>query len=82
MIQFSREEMQKRFHANRAERVKILSKSGPIREERDRLEQAHSAKIAVLNKQIKESEQGLFELDNEAGMLCRALNGKTGKPSS
>ena len=75
-------QMRERFHQNRAEREAMLEKSAPLREERDKLTQNYEPRLRELNRQIKEIEQqaspSLFALDREAGMIVRALNGKTG----
>ena len=75
-------QMRERFHQNRAEREAMLEKSAPLREERDKLTQNYEPRLRELNRQIKEIEQqaspSLFDLDCEAGMIVRALNGKTG----
>ena len=77
------EEMRKRFHENRAERERILAKSEPMRKERDDLLQAYEPRVRELERQIKEVEQqgnpSLYDLDQEAAMISRALGGKTGK---
>ena len=77
MVEFSTDAMRARFKANRAEREAILAKSGPLRATRDQLDQEHRAKINGLDAEIKAAEAGLFDLDNEAGALVRALGGKT-----
>lgn len=74
----SEDAMRRRFHQNRAERAAILARSAPLREERDRIQAEADARIRALNAQIREAETGLFDLDNEAGRLARALGGKTG----
>jgi len=77
------EEMRKRFHENRRQREAIIAKSAPLRKERDDLVQAYEPRVRELERQIKEAEQGanasLYDLDQEAAMISRALNGKTGR---
>jgi len=77
-MEFSEDNMRKRFHENRDQRDAILAESVPLREERDRLIHQNKDKIDELNAKIKEIEAPLFDLDNEAGGLVRALKGKTG----
>jgi hypothetical protein len=76
------DQMRKRFHENRAEREAMLARSAPLRDERDKFVQEYEPRIRELNQQIKTIEQeaspSLFDLDREAGMIVRALNGKTG----
>lgn len=73
--------LRKRFHEATAEADAIRARSTPLRDARDALaKQVHAieAQMTVLAAQIREAEQGLYELDNERGTINRALGGKTG----
>jgi hypothetical protein len=74
----SREEMEARFHELAAQRAAILAKSGPLREARDAHANAARDKELAMNAEIAEAEAGLVDLDLEAGMIARALGGRTG----
>lgn len=78
MADYTEAGMRKRFHENRVERGKILAVSVPLREARDKLSQETDKKLKEMNAAIKKAEVGLYELDVEAGVLVRALKGKTG----
>jgi hypothetical protein len=79
-MDFSPDRMRARF----AEITKLTAdkraKAGPLREERDAFVQGNAAKEARMNAAIARAEDGLFELDQEAAMIARALNGKTSAP--
>lgn len=75
--------MRDRFKEANAEIAAIEAASAPLREQRDELRRQIApleAKERELNKQIKVTEDGLFELKNEVGSLVRALKGKTSAP--
>jgi len=76
------QEMRKRFHENRREREQVLAKTAPLETELKELIAAYEPREKELRRQIKEIREThkLAELDREAGMIARALNGKTGKP--
>lgn len=72
-----------RFREAVAERDAIQAASKPLRDQRTALRE----QIAPLEEQdrrlveqIKHSEAGLFDLQNEIGMIVRALNGNTAEP--
>jgi len=54
----------------------ILSKSEPLRKERDTIKNDAMAKVRVLNAQIKIIEKDLPELDMDLGRLARGLGGR------
>ena len=72
--------MRKRFHELGAQREEILARSAPLRAKREEAVAAYESVVKPLEAQIKEAEKGLYELDNERGMISRALGGKTGNP--
>lgn len=83
-MQFSHDSMRQRFHAAGAEKEAILAQSAPLRAQEDEIR----AKIDVLKAQLKAIvdkrkavEAPVFALDNERGVLARALGGKTGTPA-
>ena len=78
---FHPDNMRARFHELGRQRAVILTKSEPLRQQRDRFVADMEGKLAELNAQVKEAEAGLFEIDVERGALARALGGKTGEPS-
>lgn len=81
MANFSPDAMRARFHELRAQIKDIETKSAPLRQEHDRVAQTMEAKCKELASKFKAIESPLFDMKNEMGMIARALNGKTGKPS-
>jgi hypothetical protein len=79
-MDFSPDNLRRRFHELSAQRNAKLGASGPLRMQRDALIAQHEADIAQLNAHIKDAEAGLYEIDVERGALVRALNGQTGEP--
>lgn len=69
-----------RFHQLGAERAARLAASAPLREARDAFVNEARAKEAAMNAAIAEAEAGLFQSDQERGMIARALGGRTGEP--
>ena len=70
--------MRKRFKELEAEREAILAKSAPLRAKRDQAVALYESVVKPIEAQIREADAGLFEIDNERGMIARALTGKTG----
>ncbi len=70
--------MRKRFKELEAKRAALLAEIAPVEVERDALIAAHNAAIKPLEAKLKTMRAPLFDLDNERGMIARALNGKTG----
>jgi peptidoglycan hydrolase CwlO-like protein len=64
-----------------AEREKILAKSAPIREKRDKLRDKMApmeAELRAHNQQIKELEQNrVFEIDNQIAALARGMGARS-----
>ena len=81
-MDFSPDRMRARF----AELARLAAgkraKAAPLREERDAFVQGNEAKEARMNAAIAKAEEGLFELDQEAAMIARALGGRTGRPEA
>jgi len=75
---FDPDNMRRQFHELGAKRDAILAQSGPLRDQRDALIAEHTAAVQAIDAQIKAAEAGLFDIDNERGMLVRALKGRTG----
>lgn len=59
-----------------AERDEILSRSTPLRAERDRIKNEAREQVKKIDEKVKEIEAPLFKLSNEIGMLARALGGR------
>ena len=75
------DKMRERFQDLRERRDAILKRSGPLREKRDALVNEAREKEQALNERIRKAEEGLFEIDQEAAMIARALGGQTGAPT-
>lgn len=76
-IAFTEENLRERFH-ELDEEIKAIEKvSLPLREKRD----AHVNKAReienTMNEEIRKTEQNLFQLKSERGMIVRALKGRT-----
>ena len=74
---FSPDNMRARFATLGKQRDAILAQTQGLRAERDALVNLNAARIRDLEKQVAEIEAPLFDLDNERGLLARALGGKT-----
>lgn len=73
------EDMRARFHFVAAEVEKVEKVSGPLRAKRDALVNKHAEQVAKLDAEIKEAEEGLFDIKVEQGNLARLLRGQTGE---
>lgn len=77
------DEMRARFHTLGKQRGEILAKAAPARAKYDAM-RAEEGQLRERMKpviaEIKAIEAPLYEIDNERGMIARALNGKTGEP--
>jgi uncharacterized coiled-coil DUF342 family protein len=81
-MKFEPKAMRDRFAELGKQRDAILAKSTPLREKRDaHVNQARETE-AKMNTAIKKVEVDLFDIDQERGMLVRALGGKTGEPET
>lgn len=76
------EAMRKRFHQLRELRSEILSRSGPVRSERDEHVNASREVTKEFDRKIKEIEKDLAEVDKQIAMLSRALNRQVGSAGS
>jgi hypothetical protein len=79
MTEFSPQAMRERFAELKQQRESILLAVQPLQEERDALIAANRTAEQALTTAILEARNGLYELDQEASSLSRALNGKTGE---
>jgi hypothetical protein len=79
-MDFSPDNLRKRFHDLGVQRAAKLAVSSPIRAERDAEVARHNAVMESLKARVQEAEAGLYDIDVERGMLARALMGKTGEP--
>lgn len=73
-------EMRKRFHELRQLRSEILSRSGPVRAERDEHVNTAQAVTHKFDAEIKEIEKDLAVIDQQIALLVRALNRQVGTP--
>lgn len=74
------ENLRARFAELGEQREGMLATSAPLREQRDTIARAAQEQIAALDVQIRDAEDGLFDIDQERGLIARALGGKTGEP--
>lgn len=74
------ESLRARFAELGEQREAMLAASGPLRDRRDTLAREAQEQIAALDSQIRTAEEGLFQIDQDRGMIARALGGKTGEP--
>jgi hypothetical protein len=58
-------------------RESIVSKSAPLRATRDKFVNDARDKEQKMNDEIKSVEKDLYEIDQQIGMIVRALKGKT-----
>jgi len=77
-MDFSPDRMRARFAELAGLAADKRARAAPLRRERDDFVQSNSAKEARMNAAIAKAEAGLFELDQEAAMIARALGGRTG----
>lgn len=59
----------------RAERAAILALSGPLRAERDRLQNAYVTEIAALDEKIRALEEPMLQIDRDTAAVARGLGG-------
>jgi hypothetical protein len=71
------EKLRARFAELAADREAVMNATAPLRAERDDLSADTAARVARIDAQIAELTEGLFDADNEAAMIARALGGKT-----
>jgi len=69
-----------RFRELSAMREERQGASCPLRAERDALIADTQARVAQLDEAIAAAEAGMFEIDQEASLIVRALGGRTGEP--
>lgn len=76
MQKFTPEAMRSRQAEIKAEISAIKAKTVPMREEYDRYSQETTRKLREMAESLKAAEAPLFELQNEAGLIAKALGGK------
>lgn len=79
---YSPEAMRARFAELVVQRDAIRAVVDPLREARDAHVQAARATEDEMNEEIRTASEGLYEIDQEIGVLTRALNGKTAEPEA
>lgn len=72
----ARNAIKERFAQLQAERKKITDVSYPLRERRADIMNKARAEAEALAEQFKAAEVGLFEIDQELGLLAKALGGR------
>lgn len=72
------DELRARFAELQQVRADTLALSQPKREARDKLVADTAAEVAKMDTEIKKIEAELFDLDQEAALIARALGGRTG----
>lgn len=83
MTRITAQALRARFREAIAERDAIQAASEPLRNQRAALREQmapleeHDRRLV---EQIKHTEAGLFDLQNEIGMIVRALGGNTAEP--
>ena len=77
MTVFSPENLRKRFAELTDKAAGIRKVSDPLRAKRDAHVQKAREGEDKMNADIKAAEKGLFEIEQERGMIVRALDGKT-----
>ena len=77
MVKFDEASMRARQAELKAEIAAIRAVTDPMRAERDRYSQETSAKLKSMDESIREAERPLFDLQNEAGIIAKALGGKS-----
>lgn len=76
-MDFSPDRMRARFAELAWLAADKRAKAAPLRRARDEFVRANEAKEARMNAAIARAEAGLFDLDQEAAMIARALGGRT-----
>lgn len=72
----ARNAIKERFAQLQAERKAITDVSYPLRQQRADILNKARAEAEALAVQFKEAEIGLFEIDQELGLLAKALGGR------
>ena len=75
-MKITKSDMQNRLKEATAEIEAIKASTVPLREERDKFIQEMRAKKAEYDAKLREMEKPLFDLQNEIGMLHRALGAR------
>jgi hypothetical protein len=77
MASITEEALRKRQAELKDEISKVEAVSGPLREARDAYSLEADAKLKDMAEKMHSAEASLFELKKEAGMIARALGGKS-----
>jgi hypothetical protein len=72
--------MRARFWELKAKADAIRDTAAPLREARDKLVAAQMKELAKHDAKIAKVEDGLFDIDQEAATLVRAVGGRMGEP--
>lgn len=76
---FDTDKMRARFAELNKERGKIEAKTGPLRDEQAKVRAEARAAEGKLVAKIRAAENGLPEIDQEMGMIARALKNWVGR---
>jgi uncharacterized coiled-coil DUF342 family protein len=71
------EALRARFAELGEQRDSILGQSTPLREQRDEVSVNAQTQMEALDDEIRAAEAGLFDIDQERGLIARALGGRT-----
>lgn len=77
---FTAEGMRARFNELTAEHDRLIAELEPLQEKRDAYVNETAAKVKEMDAEIRKLRDPLFEVDQERGLLVKALSGKTGDP--
>lgn len=77
---YSPEAMRAKFWELTRAAEEIRSRSLPLRAERDKIIADTAPRLKKLEREYKDIEAPLYEIERERALLARALGGKTGQP--
>ena len=80
-MDLSADTLRKRFAKLTRDHDTIRGKSTPLRESYDALVQANRRKEDKAAAEIKKTEDGLYDIEQERAVIARALGGKTSEPA-
>lgn len=76
----TREEMKARFWELKAKRDEMQAEAAPLRAARDKVVKRQAKEIAKHNSKVQAAEKGLYDIEQEMGILVRAVGGAMGDP--
>lgn len=76
-MSFTKDGLKARYLELNKLRTKIKAKSDPLRAERDALVADYQPRERKLHGAIKAAEQGLYDIDQEAALIAKALGNET-----